>query len=137
MKKLLLSVTACASLIAASLTFAATPAPVDGYTSKQVPGTTLPTARSFGGPQNATNIVVINFSKYYIHAIIPGTSVDQPIYSGGTGIITHPTYAGNTRVAILDGGNRTLFDMSLCHYSIVTVDEGPAVYRLNTNDRYC
>ena len=136
MKKLLLSVTACVSMIAASFTFANT-APVEGYSSKQVPGTSLPTQRSFGGPVNATNIVIINFSKYFVHAIIPGTSVDQPIYSGGTGIINHPTYAGNTRVQILDGANRSLFDMSLCHYSIVTVDEGPTVFRLNTNDRYC
>lgn len=134
MKKFLLGLTACVGLISASLPMASIATPVDGYTSKYVPGTSLPTQRAFSGPINATNIVIINFSKYQIHAYAPGTGVSIP--SGGTGIIAHYTYAGTTPISISDDYKR-LFDMNLCHYSIVTVDEGPVVYRLNTNDRYC
>lgn len=134
MKKFWLSlVVVLISSISASFTFA-------GYSSTQIPGTSysMKAAASLS-PLLPTNIVIINFSPYYIYAAIPGTPVYQGISSGGTGLLTHDSYAGNTTVAFYDQYNRPLFDraFSLCRYAIATINQGPSVYRLNVNNEYC
>ena|SRR3990167_6131349 len=133
MKKICLYVLTLASLLLTSYVFANAP-DVAGYKSTVLHGKV--TAAPMTQP---TNIVIINFSNYYLHAVIPGTTIDQPIESGDTGLITHPSYYGNTGVQILDQYNRVVLTLDLCHHAIVTIDGGPGVndYRASFNDNYC
>jgi hypothetical protein len=140
MKKLFLRLLAVAALVSAPLAFAETDTRLTGgYISTGLPEAKLPLPiqSSLVEPVNRTNIVIINFSPYYLHAMLPEfPGVDQPIVSGGTGIISHPTITANTRVAIMNG-NTVLFDMRFCRYAIAIVDQGPPYFRLNSYDFYC
>ena len=132
MKKFFLSLVAAMSLFSACA-FADTQ-PTTGYTSTQFRHTKLTaSAVSMVMP---TNIVFINESDYNLHVVIPGTPINQALDSGGTALITHPSYAGKTHVFIMKY-DQIKFDMDFCHRSIVTIDGGPDVFRLNANDTYC
>ena len=134
MKKLCFSLIFTLAIFSISCVNAATSLqPTTGYVSQQQSGTKPALKALLALP---TEISIINYSNYEIHAVIPGV-LDQRIDAHATGNIKHGSYAGRTRVAIEDAYGKVLFDMNFCPHAIMTIDEGPAVFTMQTINNDC
>lgn len=134
MKKSRLSLAAIIGLVFTSVTFAA--APTNGYVSSQHPGTSAsPVAALFALP---TEIAIINYSDYVIHAAIPGI-LDQVIDAHATGNIKNSKHGGRTQVVIHDAAHNPLFGDFFCPYAILKVDYnyGRGMFEMNAINNVC
>lgn len=132
MKKTLLASLAVASALSASA-YAANG--LSSYYSSQHPAPKASLSTMMHPP---TDITVINASTNSIYAIIPGSPVNDLLYSGQNDhIYGYDPNIYYTHLVLQDPYHSTFFSTPVCRLAIVTVYGSPGNYRIVTDSDLC